>query len=277
MSEKISIDLGDVQKTLLLPLWGRAVETQKSKPLLVDLTATDITDKIDYDFSEATKDLTSISQLGWIARCIHIDELITSSIKTNPSLTVINIGCGLDTTFNRVTNGKLSWYDVDLPDVMALRKKLIPELENQTYITSSFLNNEWLNVLNPQEKVLFIAAGVFYYFEEKQLKAFFIHLADKFPEGEILFDASSPVGIRMANRMVIKVSGMDEKSFLKWGLKDAKILESWDTRIKIIDQYPMFEAIRNRLPLKDKVVAWISDRLKMQYMVHLKLLDHSLI
>jgi O-methyltransferase involved in polyketide biosynthesis len=270
MSDKIHIELGDVQKTLLLPLWGRAVETQKSTPLLIDHTATEIMKKIDYDFTEGTKNLSAISQLGWIVRSFHIDTMIKQLIEKHPTATIVNIGCGLDTTFDRIDNGRLSWYDVDLPDVITLRRKFIPEHERRTFIASSFLSHDWLNQLNIQEKVLCIAAGVLYYFEEHQIKEFLTHIAEVFPGGEMVFDASSPVGIRMANKMVIKASGMDEKSFLKWGLKHAKALELWDRWIKLVDEYPMFRAMMSRFQLKNKIMAWISDVFKIQYMVHVQ-------
>jgi O-methyltransferase involved in polyketide biosynthesis len=51
MSPKQSFNLRDVQETLILPLWGRAVESRKSKPLLIDTKALEIINSIDYDFS----------------------------------------------------------------------------------------------------------------------------------------------------------------------------------------------------------------------------------
>ena len=80
----------------------------------------------------------------------------------------------------------------------------------------------WLEQIEVDENVLFIAAGVFYYFEEKEVKGFLIRLADHFPGSEILFDVSSPYGVKVANRMVITKSGLDEESFLKWGVASAQ-------------------------------------------------------
>ena len=270
MLDKLKTNLGDIQKTLLLPLWGRAVETQKPTPLLIDKTATEIMNKIDYNFSEVEKNLSTISQLGWIVRSYHIDTMIRHFIQQYPMATVVNIGCGLDTTFHRIDNGQLLWYDLDLPDVIALRKKLIPKHERQAFIERSFLSQDWMTQIPIQEKILLVAAGVLYYFEEHQIKEVFIRMAKTFPGGEMIFDASSPVGINMANKMVIKASGMDEKSFLKWGIQTAKEIESWDRHIKLVDEYAMFRKMKNRFQFKDKIIAWVSDLLKMQYMIHLQ-------
>ncbi len=268
MQDKILLELGNVQKTLLLPLWGRAVETRKDKPLLIDKTAVEIIDKIDYDFSLMTVNINEVSRMGWIMRSLHIDKTIKAFLEKHPKAIIVNIGCGFDTTFNRVDNGLLKWFDLDMPDVIEVRKHLIPESGIQKYISSSFLDEEWLKTLKPDDNILFIAAGVFYYFEENQVKGFFRKIADLFPESEVVFDTSSTLGIKMANKMVIKKSGLDEKSFLKWGLKNASVLEMWDKRIKILEEYDLFKDVRNIF--KNKIVAFISDALKMQYMVHIK-------
>ncbi len=88
MPEKIAVRLGDVQKTLLLPLWGRAIETQKKEPLLKDQTAAEIIDKIDYDFSTITANLSGISQLGWVIRSLLIDRIIKEFLEKHPQATV---------------------------------------------------------------------------------------------------------------------------------------------------------------------------------------------
>lgn len=269
MPNKIDIKLKNTQETLLLPLWGRAVETQKKEPLLVDKTANDIIDRIDYDFSTITKNITEMSRIGWIARSLIFDQVINNFLKEHPQATIVNIGCGLDTTFERVDNGTIYWYDLDLPDVIELRRQFMKEDNRRKFIESSFLDYNWLNELQIKDNVLFAAAGVFYYFEEYQIKEFFIKIADLFPGCEIIFDATSSVD--MANKMVLKRSKIAGESLLKWGLKNAKTLESWDERIESIQEYPMFKNIRSHITFKNKMTTFISDLFNMQYVVHVKM------
>jgi O-methyltransferase involved in polyketide biosynthesis len=271
MTEKMKIELGNIQRTLLLPLWGRAVETQKKEPLLVDKTAVEIVEQIACDFSAISKDLSVISLLGWIRRSLLIDKAIKQFIEKHPKATIVNIGCGLDTTFERIDNGTIRWYDLDMPDTIELRRKFIQENERGQYIASSFLDYDWLNRLIIEDNILFIAAGVFYYFEEFQIKDFLHKIADLFPGSEIVFDATSPIGVKMANKMVIKNSGMDEKSFLKWGLKSSKTLQLWDSRIHILNEDLFFKSAKNGHDLKTKIGLLISDIFKMQYMIHLRI------
>lgn len=271
MSEKITIDLGNVQKTLFLPLWGRAIESKKENPRLIDQTALEIMEKVDYDFSDFGKNISELSQIAWIARSIYIDKTIKAFLAKYPKATIVNIGCGLDTTFERVDNGALIWYDLDLPDVISLRRQFIPETERRKFISTSFLEKSWLKEIQVDEQVLFVAAGVLYYFEEDEIRKFFIQLADVVPGSEIIFDVSSPMGVRVANRMVITSSGLDENSFLKWGLQDTKTILSWDKRLRILHIYYFFRQKGQHLTMKNKMLGLFSDFMKIQYMVHLEL------
>jgi O-methyltransferase involved in polyketide biosynthesis len=102
------------------------------------------------------------------------------------------------------------------------------------------------------------------------MKEFFIKLANLFPESEAIFDAASPLGVRVANKVVIEAGGMDERSFLRWGMKEIKEIQLWDTRIKVLEDYPMFKGMKKGLSLKMKIVTLESDLLRIMSMVHLK-------
>ena len=128
------IGLSGVQETLLLPLWGRAVETKKGNPLLVDHEAVRIIESIDYDFSQIEKKINPLSRLSWVSRSIYFDKKICDFLRDNPNATIINIGCGLDTTYERVNNGKAHWYELDFPNVINTRKQLVSETPNRTFL-----------------------------------------------------------------------------------------------------------------------------------------------
>jgi O-methyltransferase involved in polyketide biosynthesis len=271
MPTKISVELGNVQKTLFLPLWGRAVETKKENPLLVDQTAVEILEKVDYDFSTIAQNINPLSQAAWIMRSICINEVICSRLARNPDATIVNLGCGFDTTFDRVDNGLLTWYDLDLPDVIQLREKFIPQSDRRKFIASSFLDEDWLDKIGKPVEPLFIAAGVFYYFEENEIRQFLLRLTEHFPGAEIFFDVSSPYGVKVANKKVIESSGLDEKSHLKWGLENPGVVSAWDARFKVLETVYYFGRRGRRLPLKLRAIGCLSDYLKVQYMIHLKI------
>lgn len=269
MENKVDISLGHVQKTLFLPLWGRAVESRKKNPMLVDKKALEIMDRVDYDFSLMTKNLQDISQIAWIKRSLIGDQVIKDFLSRYPNGVIVNIGCGLDTTFDRIDNGKVIWYDLDMPDVINLRKNFISENERRIFISSSFLEEGWLDQLEGKENILFMSAGVFYYFSESEIKGFILRLIKRFPGCELLFDVCSPIGVKVANKKVVQNTGLDEKSYLVWGLKDKEELLTWDPHIKILHVYYYFRSLR--IGLGNFLVGLLSDLVGMQYMIHLKL------
>ncbi|HTP13558.1 MAG TPA: class I SAM-dependent methyltransferase [Bacteroidota bacterium] len=267
----MDVSLGDVQKTLFLPLWGRAVETEKQHPLLVDKTAVSIVKKVNYDFSTVASNMHEITRYAWVVRSLLIDRVVHAYLEQHPDATVVNIGCGLDTTFERVDNGRCRWIDLDLPDVIALRRKFIAPSDRRQFLASSFLDSAWLAGMNDSRGMMFIAAGVFYYFEETAIKAFFRTLADTFRSCEVVCDLCSPFGVRAANKMVIHNSGLGEQSFLTWGIEKTADIESWDPRISIIRSYPYFRGMKRHLRPRYWHVAILSDLLRVQYLVHFRI------
>jgi O-methyltransferase involved in polyketide biosynthesis len=269
MTEKIAYDLGNVQKTLFLPLWGRAAETRKARPLLKDQTAVRIMAQVDYDFAAMTANISPVTQAAWVMRSLCTDGVIRNFLARYPRGTIVNLGCGLDTTFERVDNGHLKWYDLDMPDVVELRRKFIQESDRRRFIASSFLEEGWLEEIAVESQVLFVAAGVFYYFTEPEIRRFLTRLADRFPGCETLFDVASRMGLRAANQVVIRNGGLDEKSYLTWALESAKVITAWDSRFQIVKLLYYFGAQAAALPLSTRLVGKLSDMLKVQYLVHL--------
>lgn len=268
--EKIDIVFGPVRKTLFLPVIARALESEKPKPMLTDKAAMEIVGKVNYDFSPLISSITEHSRITWIVRSICFDRLIRDFIRRYPNATIINIGCGMDTTYDRLNNGFILWYDLDLADVITLRKQFIKETQNRKFIAGSFQYNDWYKYLNCSENVLLIAAGVYYYYEQKVIRAFFINLSGMFPTCELLFDVTSPAGVKAANRMLRK-AGMDDKFFLKWGLKNTDTILSWSPRFRLLGKYYTYKQEGLSINLKTRFMGLIYDALDIQYIVHFKI------
>jgi O-methyltransferase involved in polyketide biosynthesis len=267
---KIKVELGDIQRTLFMPVWARAVETQKNQPFLIDNTALKIIDSVDFDFSPMYQNVPEISQIAWIARCKRFDLIVSDFIQRHPKGTIINIGCGLDTSYERINNHSILWYDLDLPDVIELKKKFQNESGNRIFITGSFLDTNWYDDIIIKDKLLIISTGVFVYFEESVIKEFIINVADRFIDSELFFYVTSPKGVEIANQVILK-SGLDSRSFFKWGLTDKEVIQSWDSRINLIETYYTYKIDGLELNAENEQIAKISDSLYIQYMVHLRI------
>ncbi len=270
METKIKVKKGTVEETLLLPLWGRAYETQKKNPRVIDKKAVEIMSKLDYDFSEIAK-TQALSQHGWVGRSMHTDKLLLDFINKYPEATIVNIGCGMDTTFSRVDNGKIMFYELDLPDVMELRKHFFTDSNRHISIASSCLDTEYFKQIEVKSGLLFLAGGVFMFLRETQVKTFFKQIADFFPECELYFDALTTRGFNIAKKQVLKKGGMGMTLDGGWSIKNVKDLEDWDSRFELISYKPMYKGVKKGIPLMHKIILTITDIINMGGMVHLKI------
>lgn len=271
MTKPGHINLGSVQETMLLPLWGRAVETQKPTPQLEDNKAVSIINSIPYDFTTISDNISRIIRASWIARSIFFDKKISEFIKAYPYATVVNIGCGLDTTFDRLDNGKIKWIDLDLPDVIEIRRQYFSESERRRFIAKSVFDTTWYGNIAKKDRVMLLMAGVLYYFDESEVKKLFNNIHTFLPDSEVLFDHASRLGIRISNKQVIKKGGMDESACLKWGIDDIYETEKWAGYVKVISNMPMFKAHKKNYPLMKRLGMNISDRLKVMSLAHIRI------
>jgi O-methyltransferase involved in polyketide biosynthesis len=172
-----------------------------------------------------------------ISVCIRMeifDEVTRKFIKENPDSIVVDLGCGLDTRFPRVDNGQVLWYDLDLPDVIEIRKNFFQETERTRFIAQSVLDFTWVNEIPKNRKTLFLAAGLFPYFTKDQVESIIKTLKTNFPNSELLFEAISP-WIAWISHGVPDVKGVYTK--FKWGIRTGKSLEQWDNGIQFLREW----------------------------------------
>jgi O-methyltransferase involved in polyketide biosynthesis len=133
----------------MLPLWARARETEKDNPIVCDTYAKNIVERIDYDFSQIEKGPVADHQSVWAIRAYNFDNILEVFLANNSRAVVVNIGAGLDTTFQRVGEGTVLWINIDLPDVVALRQKLIPDSDREMTIAKSVFDFTWIDEAVP--------------------------------------------------------------------------------------------------------------------------------
>ena len=140
----MDLQLGDVQETALIPLAIRANETKRKNARIHDEKAVQIIKALTID----TKDIDKFfSHEGVVARTIMFDRALKSYLQQYPDAVCVNLGCGLDSRFSRVDNGSILWYDIDLPDAIAVRKQFFQEEERVRLIEGSILEPEWTRLV----------------------------------------------------------------------------------------------------------------------------------
>src|SRR5512136_2567964 len=153
MSKTLEQDLSGVPETLLITLYMRAMETQRPDALIKDEKAVELFQKIGdeglYDFSRMKSlHLSEENKLVIILRNREIDRCAREFLARRPDAVVVHIGCGLDTRFERVAerNGRAEWYELDLPHVIDLRRKLMGDEAGRRHLLGcSVLEDEWLD------------------------------------------------------------------------------------------------------------------------------------
>ncbi|PJI08553.1 MULTISPECIES: class I SAM-dependent methyltransferase [Clostridium] len=234
--------LKGIPETLLIPLWARAKETESSNSIINDYKAVEMMTDIDYDFSKF--DNTWISQTGVAVRTELLDKGTKTFINKHPNAVVINIGCGLDTRFSRLDNNKINWYDLDLPEPIRIRKQFFDETERYKMISKSVFDYSWINEIDISKRpVLIIAEGILMYFTEQEIKSLFNELVKAFKDAEVLFEMMPPSVTKMskhhdtASKLGVKFN---------WGITSGKEMESYNSKIRFIEEWNYFDYHRNR-------------------------------
>ena len=272
MKERIRFDLSGVPETLLLPLWGRAKNSLSAHPVLQDPKAVEIAQSLDVDFSRIEKQISAYSNLFWARRTLLFDQVVRTFLQSHPQGIVVNLGAGLDTSFYRVDNGSVRWFDLDLEAVIAVRRRLLPEGERNRMITSSLFDLAWVEKLPmPRDNVLLLCSGVLFYFEKPQLEALFAGLVRVLPGAEMLFDVQSNFGVFSTN-LYLRRSGF-LKTPLRWAVKDPTELRAWVKDLEVLDVLPLFAGL-DRDPsftLGLRLMIYLNDRFRIGQIFHLRL------
>ena len=252
MPSKQPVQLDPVQETLLVPLYLRAIESRRKRPILVDPKAAEIVDTIDFDFAR-------FGQRWRVASCAlrnaFFDAWAADFIRSHPEGTVVEIGCGLNTRFERVDNGRIHWFDLDLPDVIALRRRFFMDSERRTMLAASVVDPGWIAVVRRSPGPYFLMAEtVFVYLEEQCVKAALAHIARGIPGARIALDTASRKAIARGNQDHAR-RGLAAR--FAWARDDPKEIERWDIGLRLVESRTMAdvpETLKPRLSWRGRAI-----------------------
>lgn len=194
MNKRDVSKLTEAQATLLMPLWARAMENRRETPLLRDCKAVEIVDALDFDFEQFRQ--KAVPQADYCVRAVVLDQMVEEFLRQHPAGTVVEFGVGLDTRFDRLDNGAVTWIELDLPHVIDLREQFFQATDRRHMVRGSLTSADWISPVaalgsGPR---LFIAEGVLYFLTAAQVADLLNQLVDGFPGSSFLFDCRSPPG-----------------------------------------------------------------------------------
>ena len=240
----MKIKLNNISETMLITLYMRATDAKSEKPILNDKKSEEIISQIDYDFSKFKS--AWASYYGVLSRAKVMDNEVKKFITKYPDCVIVSIGCGLDTRFLRIDNGKIRWYNLDLPEVIEKRKIFFEPNERVTDIAKSAFDSAWTKDIKLEgKKLLIISEGVLMYFEEQQIKQFLEILTDNFDSFEAQFDLLYKGTVKMSKKHDT-LKNMEAK--FNWGVKDGSEVVKLNPKLKQTRLINFTDEMKHHLP-----------------------------
>ncbi len=239
MAEKIS--LSGVPETMLQTIYARAKESQ-GRGAIHDAKAEEIIERLNYDFSLADKD--SAMRSGVIARTIVLDRLTKAWLVSNPGAVVVNIACGLDTRCYRM-EGFCHWYNLDLPETVAVRGSLLPERGMISQIAMSAMD-DWGNEIKEQNTpVLIIIEGLTMYLSEADVQRIFRVISRRFEKATVFAETMNPMIVKRFKEKSIE--GSNAK--FSWGVKNGPALAALLPDFRFMEEHCLTEGMAVFAPI----------------------------
>ena len=248
MAEKIK--LSGVPETMLQTLYARAKES-RGRGAIHDAKAEELVTELDYDFTLADKDTAMHS--GVIARTIVLDRMTKAWLAGHPGAVVVNIACGLDTRCYRVT-GYAHWYDLDLPETMAVREKLLPESGIISQIAMSAMEDWGAEIAEQDVPVLVIIEGLTMYLSEADVQRIFAVIGDHFRAVTVFVETMNPMVVKRFKEKSIDASNAK----FTWGVKNGVALAALLPGFRFVEEHSLTEGMAAFAPvykLLDKLPA----------------------
>ena len=266
-------ELNTISKTLYIPLLGRIYASQHQRDILYDKAALAIADKLPKHIRNMPGQ-TEYTSLASAVRSKNTDHYIQMFLSKNPNGIIVNIGCGLETIYERNDNGHARWFELDLPEVLQCRSMYLPEKERDRYLPYSMFDYKWIDIVKASARnspIMLIASGLFLYFSEEQIIEFIRHLKS-FNDAQLLFDAVSPKGLKISRYYVDKMDHREAE--MLFSIKTAKTFAAKISSNIIVTEERKFYSLTKRdakLKLAIKGQMFFSDIFNIVKIILLKI------
>lgn len=281
----LRININDVSETAFLTLYAHALDAQSNAPVLNDRTSISVAQLLDVELAKSNKKIHQKLVKGKVDKKMvtHIairskkyDQYVRDFMLIHPKATIVNIGCGLDHRFKRIDNGEIQFIDLDLPDIINLKKELIPQAGRYSFVSQSVFDYSWMGEIK-SKAVLFLAEGVFMYCNAGDVQNLFVELKDRFPGSEMVCEVFNSLWLSgwLKGLMKIKLQkelNLGKDAMFHFGIRDSKEMENWSEGIRFLDDWSYFDSDEKKLGWM-KMFRHIKFFRKTQWTVHYRLGD----
>lgn len=219
MAQRRTVELGDVQRTLFFPLAARGRATRAKRPLLRDPKAVEIIESVDFELAPIAPGPTALLVT---IRSLVFDWWVRRFLAEHPDGTVIELGTGLNTRFERTDNGTAHWIDLDLPDTIELRRRFFADTERRQMVAASLAGEDWLAAVEQRQgPYFFVSDGVLVYLTEDEVTGTLARIAARFPGAMVAFDTYTRATFGQEHKMAAK----RDVAPWRWACDDPRSLE----------------------------------------------------
>ncbi len=235
----MDLKFGDIQETALVTLAIRASETARPNPRIVDEKAAEIISALGVDVSKYDPFL---SHEGVVARTIMFADTLRGLIAQHPDALCVNLGCGFDDKFSQVDNGKIEWYDVDLPDQIIVRRKVFEDRPRCTMLDGNAFEGAWTVTLpHDRSANIIVMEGVLEYFTKEQTATCLHMLCDCFEHGYLVAEMNSMFMVKHSKQHdAIK----NTNATFKWGTDSGAEFVELEPRLTLLSEHSYNEEMR---------------------------------
>lgn len=263
--------LEGVANTLFVPLVARIEISKEFPEYFMDRKALEL----EKDLPEgAKKGSSQYSNMASVARYYNMDRMVMTYIRQNAACNIVYLGAGLETAYDRMYDScpdTVKWYEADLPEVIETRRKIFGSRPNEVTIPGDMFKMEWVNKMDSSLPTMLIVSGVFQYFCESEVTGFIHNCKAAFPNGEMIFDATSKSGLKFTN-WFIKRTG-NTSALMYFYVNDSAAFAKKSGTELVEEKLFFSDAIRmlkKRLTLVTRVFMATADQKKQTLILHLK-------
>ncbi|MDR2045158.1 MAG: class I SAM-dependent methyltransferase [Clostridium sp.] len=266
--------LQGVASTLFIPLAARVFVSKKFPEYFYDEKSLSMEPYIPSD--QIRKKSSEYSFMASVARYYNMDDMVKSFISKHGKCNLVYLGAGLETAYDRIKNQSCLFYEVDLPEVIEIRRSILGERENEILIGGDLFDTLWISQINKDLPSLLIVSGVFQYFTEDKVIRFLTNVRTHLKDVELIFDAANKTGIQYANKYVKKTGNTNA---LMYFYVDDGVDFARKTNTVLIEERVFFTAARKilskKLGLYTRIAMRMVDHRKRAVILHLKIQERS--